>query len=39
MFDFTECRYEAAKTEAVNLLLFDTDLNERIAASVGVLEQ
>lgn len=38
MFDSTECRYEAGKTVAVHLMLFDTNLNEAMAVSADVHE-
>lgn len=38
MFGSTQYRYEAGKTEAVHLMLFDRDLNETMALSADVRE-
>lgn len=38
MFGSTQYRYEACKTEAVHLMLFDRDLNETMAVSEDVRE-
>jgi len=38
MFGSTKYRYKTGKTEAVHLMLFDTDLNETMAVSANVRE-